>query len=164
MGKEMLTEAYRRLTGRLRGVAAGILKSDDDVSDALQEAFCRLWAAREPLSDCEAEGRLVTTVRRISIDTAVGRRRVAHLPQETSDSSPQPYAAEHSDMFSAHHTGRQQLLLEALPDMQRKVFELVGLSDFDYDVAAERLGISEQACRTNMCRARKTLRSLYNKI
>lgn len=162
MGKELLTEAFSRLTMRLRGVAGGILKSDDDVSDALQEAFCRLWAARTPSTDAEAEGRLVTTVKRVSIDAAVSRNRVADLDVGAADAEPD--ARGSSVEPAAYADERRRRLLEALPEMQRKVFELVGLNDFDYDVAARRLGISEQACRTNMCRARKTLRSLYHKL
>lgn len=54
MGKELLTEAFSRLTSRLRAVAGQILKSDDDVADALQESFCRLWDSRVPESEAEA--------------------------------------------------------------------------------------------------------------
>lgn len=154
MGKEMLTEAFGRLTSRLRAVAGSILKSDDDVADALQESFCRLWNSREPATESEAEGRCIVTVRNVSIDAAQRRNRLADFNSESLGLAD----------VGAMETGiaeLQQALLEKLPPLQREVFELVGLRDFDYDVAAERLGISEQAARTNMCRARKTLRLLY---
>ncbi len=143
MGKELLTEAFSRLTSRLRAVAGQILKSDDDVADALQESFCRLWDSR---------------VRHVSIDAAERRNRMADF---------NPEAFEKTEDADARETGIedvQKRLLAGLPPLQRQVFELVGLRDFDYDVAAVRLGITEQAARTNMCRARKTLRSLYNKL
>lgn len=158
MGKELLTEAFSRLTSRLRAVAGQILKSDDDVADALQESFCRLWDSRVPESEAEAEGRCIVTVRHVSIDAAERRNRMADF---------NPEAFEKTEDADARETGIedvQKRLLAGLPPLQRQVFELVGLRDFDYDVAAVRLGITEQAARANMCRARKTLRSLYNKL
>lgn len=159
MGKEMLTESFVRLRSRLRAVAATVLKSDDDIADALQESFCRLYNSRMPQSQAEADGRCIVTVRRVSIDSAAKRNRMADLPDNfemethASDTGPEHDIAE-----------IQETMLSALSPLQRVVFELVGLKDFDYDVAAERLGISEQAARTNMCRARKKLRDMYGRI
>ncbi len=152
MGKEMLTEVYGRLRKRLRAVAGSVLRSDDDIADALQESFCRLWSSREPSSLAEAEGRCIVTVRNVSITQAARNNRMADLD---ADRMEQTAAPAETDLAS-----RQEYLLSKLPGMQRQVFELVALRDFDYDVAADRLGISEQAARTNLCRARKTLCSL----
>ena len=91
-------------------------------------------------------------MRNVSITQAARNNRMADLD---ADRMEQTAAPAETDLAS-----RQEYLLSKLPGMQRQVFELVALRDFDYDVAADRLGISEQAARTNLCRARKTLRSL----
>ena len=155
MAKELLTETFSRLTSRLRAVAGKILKNDDDVADALQEAFCRLWNSRQPETQAEAEGRCVITVRRVSLDAAVRTNRLADLTDDYSDTL--ATVQNESDIVQL-----RERLLANLPPLQRQVFDLVALRDFDYDIAAERLGISEQAARTNLCRARKRLRELYN--
>lgn len=155
MAKELLTETFSRLTTRLRAVAGRILKNDDDIADALQEAFCRLWNSRQPESPAEAEGRCVVTVRRVSIDAAIRSNRMADLPDDPDCES--GVMQDETDIAEL-----RDRLLESLPPMQRQVFELVALRDFDYDIAAERLGISEQAARTNLSRARKRLRELYS--
>ncbi len=46
MNQEPLLSAFTRLRDNLLSMSRHILQNEDDASDAIQEAFCRLWPIR----------------------------------------------------------------------------------------------------------------------
>ena len=83
--KDTLTSAFVRLRYRLHRIASGILGDSDDADDALQDAFCRLWAHRERIKTAgEAEAMSVTTVHNVCIDFV---RRNSRSPMVGIDES-----------------------------------------------------------------------------
>lgn len=157
MGKEDLTYVYEKLRSKLRTVASGILKSDEDISDAIQESFCRLWNSKVPETLAEAEGRTVVTLKRVCIDSAVRSHRMA-----SAEDIPDGCVSNGEDDFSIGDL-RMELLSHLTP-VQRKVFVAVALEERSYEEVSEELGISYEALRTNLCRARKTLREIYRNL
>ena len=69
MNQEPLLSAFTRLRDNLLSMSRHILQNEDDASDAIQEAFCRLWPIRNKIkSEKEAAALTVTTTRNICID------------------------------------------------------------------------------------------------
>ena len=56
-----------------------------------------------------------------------------------------------------------RLLMSKLSPLQKSVFDLV-CEGVDYDIISARLGITEEAVRQNICRARKILRNEYKRF
>ncbi|MDE6161708.1 MAG: sigma-70 family RNA polymerase sigma factor [Muribaculaceae bacterium] len=157
MGKEIVTEAFVAMRLRLHNMACGILRDRAEADDAVQEAFCRLWESPASGDNVATRRRLVAVVRNLCIDRL--RRRITMQACAVSD-------AEAAACEPALHFDVEAIrlcLLRELPPMQREVFRLVALEDYDYDEVAVRLGISEEAARANMSRARKKLRDVYRK-
>ena len=76
MSEEILLTTFSQLRNRLMRLSRRFLRNEDDASDALQEAFCRLWPRRQTIrSPREAEALTVTTVRNVSIN--ILRRQAA---------------------------------------------------------------------------------------
>ena len=64
MNQEPLLSAFTRLRDNLLSMSRHILQNEDDASDAIQEAFCRLWPIRNKIkSEKEAAALTVTTTR-----------------------------------------------------------------------------------------------------
>lgn len=55
-------------------------------------------------------------------------------------------------------------LMSVLSPLQAKVFTMAVMDDYEYEVIALRLGLSVEAVRTHMSRARKKMIEQYKKI
>lgn len=162
MDNRTLTETFERLRGRLRRMASSMLGNDDDAEDALQDAFCRLFASGKLMtSDIMAEGTTVVTLRRVCLDSLKSRaaRRFVSL-----DEAPE-YPTEASAVIWEEEAvaDMTRILTASLSPMQKSVFEMVG-AGMDYEIVALRLGITQESARKLMSRARKILRDEYRKM
>lgn len=154
-----LSETYTRLRSRLKKMAASILNNEEDADDALQDAFCRLLIRenREPDSS-SSDGLVVTAVKRICVSYL--RKRATHASEsidnhEMAGSSTIGSIWEEEEMADFHRR-----IMGKLSKTQKTVFEMVS-NGIDYDIIALRLGISEEAVRQHVSRARKILKNEY---
>ena len=86
MNQEPLLSAFTRLRDNLLSMSRHILQNEDDASDAIQEAFCRLWPIRNKIkSEKEAAALTVTTTRNICIDQIRKKARFPELDIETNN-------------------------------------------------------------------------------
>lgn len=161
MGNQKYTDTFSRLRVRLHRIASSILKNEDDADDALQEAFCRLWASpSKPVTREMADGAAILTVKRICIDSL--RNRNFHIDKDLPDDFDVIENVESVWDNDSLKELEKSLLLK-IPPLQRSVFEMVS-KGIDYDIIALRMGISEPYVRKLICRARQTLRSEYKKL
>lgn len=156
MTDESSTATFLALRLRLRTAAASILRNDDDADDALQELFVRTW--RSDTEPRDHRSYLFASLRNICIDMLRRRNTAAQAPPpedavDTAGRIESRDTIEHVRRFVGHH-------LSGLP---RSVFELYVYDQLDYDEISVRLGISVEATRTAMSRARKTIRQNFKR-
>lgn len=87
-------------------------------------------------------------------------RKPKTLPLEQSDSDRlkvKAFTFKDMDKF-------ESLLTTGLTDVQRRIYSLVTHDGKEYDLIAETLGISVEAVRMHMSRARTKIRENYKKI
>ncbi|MBY0274035.1 sigma-70 family RNA polymerase sigma factor [Candidatus Binatia bacterium] len=165
----------RRQTGPLLAVARRILSSEDDARDAVQEAFVSAWRG---IAGFDGTARLSTWLHRIVVNAALMKLRSRRRrPEEsiddllpcfdengawTSGMAQQPSAAE------AHVASRQtralvQRCIARLPDAYRVVLVLRDIEDRDTGEVAETLGVSPNAVKIRLHRARQALRTLLER-
>lgn len=154
MGKETLTDTFQLLRQRLHTAACRILQDDDDADDAVQDTFCNLWNAREPETSTEARCRMFAVLKNVCINKLRQRRPQADveklaIPVEDQNAGDAQRLASH--------------LLSVLTPMQQQIVRLSAIDDLDYEEIAGRLGMSIDAVRMHICRARKKMRQLYEK-
>jgi RNA polymerase sigma factor (sigma-70 family) len=162
MSEEILITTFTKLRQRLLRLAKGIVANDDEASDALQDAFCRLWPRREDIDSSEkAQALTVVTVRNLCLDSLRKRRDVYTL-DEAQDSPP-----VESDQERLEREERfrliEQWVDEALTPVQRTIFRRKEFEGESVEQIAASLSMQEAAVRMNLSRARKTIRELYNK-
>jgi RNA polymerase sigma-70 factor (ECF subfamily) len=161
---------------RLLALSRRILRDEEDARDAVQEAFVHAWKGLPSF----AEGsRLSTWLHRIAVNAALmklrSRRRHPEepiddlLPAFAEDGHQVPPSepwAEPADVA----LDRQQLAavvrqqIERLPDTYRLVLLLRDMEGLDTAEAAEALGVSENAVKLRLHRARQALRTLLDPI
>ena len=87
MDSNTFTSLFITLRDRLRTISWRYLENDDDVDDALQDMFIRLWNHSEKYKDeSQATGAMVTSIKNISIDHIRGNNAHPHADISEADS------------------------------------------------------------------------------
>ena len=154
--KRLLLPHYRRMYA----TAITILRNSDDASDAVQEAFTRLWERRDELPNIDnPEAFCVTTVKRICIDRL--RRSTLPINEVTEDTL---LIADDSDKQADTRESLQlvTLLINKLPEQQRQVLQLRAFNECSLDEIESITGLTGVNVRTLLSRARRRMRELFN--
>lgn len=170
--------AYERLVnehgGRMLAVARRMLRNDEEARDALQEAF--LLAFRG-LPRFAGQSRLSTWLHRIVVNAALMklRSRRAHPEESIEPLLPTFLEDGHSSVSYGDWPESADLLLERaqvrervrasidrLPVTYRTVLLLRDIEELDTGEVAEALGISANAVKIRLHRARQALRELLD--
>ena len=154
MERDFIISAFRSVRRRL------MPRRTDDDEDALQEAFCRLWARRADFSSQgEAEGFLTVATRNVSIDRQ--RRRQAHPETDIDAIDRHPASDDDDDSRSEQIAEINRLIGSHLSQRDREILYRRDRDGWEFDEIAESFGISEANARMIVSRSRKTIRSLY---
>lgn len=157
MKTDNLTSSFLALRDKLHRSALGFLKNDEDARDALQDTFFNLWRDGGAQTETEARNKLFAVLRNICIDRL--RKPKTYPLDETDTECLEVKAFSFEDMDKY-----ESLLTTGLTDIQRQIYSLVTHDGIEYDAIAETLGMSVEAVRMNMSRARKKIRDNYKQI
>lgn len=162
----------RQYGGTMLAVARRLLRHEDNARDAVQEAFLQAFRA---IQHFRAEARLSTWLHRIVVNAALMRHRSASrrpevpiddlLPRFEDDGHhAEPVQAlpddVESSVDSARTRARVRACVERLPDQYRAVIVLRDLEELSTAEAAQALGITENAVKIRLHRARQALHTL----
>lgn len=168
---ELLVRTY---SGRLLAVTRRILRSEEDARDAVQEAFV---SAFRSLGRFEGEARLSTWLHRIAVNAALMRLRTRRRrPEESIDPLLPVYQEDghHAERFTAWaepvdvamQRAETRILvrrtIDHLPESYRTVLLLRDIEQLDTDETAAMLGITANAVKIRLHRARQALRTLLD--
>ncbi|MCI0659116.1 MAG: sigma-70 family RNA polymerase sigma factor [Acidobacteria bacterium] len=167
-------ELVRLHTGRLLAVARRFVRNPEDAQDVVQEAFI---SAFRSLDRFEGTARLSTWLHRIVVNAALMRLRSRRRAPEDSIEDLLPKFledghAEHSSRewgMSGEEAIQQaqtrQLVrqcIERLPESYRLVLILRDIEEMDTEEAAKLMGITANAVKIRLHRARQALRGLLD--
>ena len=156
--------AYKRTVMEMRPalllVAKRITRNSEDAEDVVQEVCLKLWhRCRTAGQPDNMKAYCMTMTRNISIDKIRGRdhgepldelqhvEAATHLPDEL---------LEIKEEHTLIHT-----IIAALPPLQGKILRLKEIEGYETDEIAALTGITVEAVRNNLSRARRQLRDLY---
>lgn len=161
--RDLYEVLVRRHNERLYRVVRSILTSEADVEDAMQEAYVRAY---QHLAQFDGRGTFAGWLRQIAAREALGRlRRRAIEPTSTSpapDGSMDDYLAPAALPDESADQRELRLLIgrvvDDLPAGLRSVFVLREVERLPAEEVAQTLGISNEAMRVRLHRARRALR------
>ena len=151
---------YARYSGRILGFLLRLSGRREVAEDLFQETFCKLARNAARL---DADTDLAAWLFRVARNAWVSHRRwsmldVSRLVVLAEDALP---AAVQTDLLARSDAARRLVQLEAalakLPPASREVLLLVGVEGFEQEQAAAILGISYEALRQRLSRARTQL-------
>ena len=151
---------YRRHTPVLYGVVSRFLRDPADVEDAIQETWI---AAARRLAGFRWETALGTWLVAIAINCARNRLRRQRADEagdygevtELPVTSPIEHAIDPIDMERA---------IDALPDGYRQVLVLHDVHGYKHDEVADMLGIATGTSKSQLTRARSSLRRWLGRL
>ena len=168
-------QLVRAYGGRMLAVARRLLRDDDDARDAVQEAFL---AAFRSISQFEGSAQLSTWLHRIVVNAALMKLRSRQRkPEEPIDDllpkfledghrvdHGSPGWAEPVDVLlqRAEVCALVRRSIDRLPPAYRTVLLCRDIEGLDTSEAATLLGISENAVKVRLHRARQALRTLLD--
>jgi RNA polymerase sigma-70 factor (ECF subfamily) len=168
-------ELVRSSGPRLLATLRRMLRREDDAQDALQETFL---AAHRHLRDFAGQSKLSTWLHRIAVNVALMRLRAQKrrpeasieelLPRFEDDGHRvlEPAAPELSPELELDAESRRRTVrdcIDALPESHRSVLVLRDIEELSGEETAVLLGISAEAAKMRLHRARQALRTLLER-
>jgi RNA polymerase sigma-70 factor (ECF subfamily) len=162
----------RRHGGAMLAVARRLLRNDDDARDVLQDAFLQAFRA---IGRFREDARLSTWLHRIVVNAALMRLRSASrrpeqslddlMPQfdaqgyHVSSIEPLPVSVE-AAVERQERRVRVRACVERLPAQYRAAIVLRDFEELSTEEVAKVLGVTENAVKIRLHRARQALRTL----
>ncbi|HJR59425.1 MAG TPA: sigma-70 family RNA polymerase sigma factor [Vicinamibacterales bacterium] len=169
---EAFEELVRAHTGRLLSVARRILRNEEDARDAVQEGFLSAFRA---LAAFNGQSRLATWLHRIVVNAALMKLRTRSRRPEVSIEELLPRFREDGhhlvpvtewkssvEALLVQQETRTRLLeaLELLPQNYRTIVLLRDIEELDTETTANLLGLTPNAVKIRLHRARQALARL----
>ncbi|MDX1419027.1 MAG: RNA polymerase sigma-70 factor [Rubricoccaceae bacterium] len=149
---------FRHLHAPLLRYASSLV-GPDAADDVVQDAFVRIWNARERLDpDRSLRALLYQTVRNLAFNRTRDRRLhdEKHVEMSVTVASPPAPDAVTDGARLDDHLGRW---IEALPPRQREALTLSRFDGLTHDEIADAMGVSPRTVNNHLVAALKTLRS-----
>lgn len=160
--KNTVLNAFQRLKGRLRQMAARITGDEICADDVLQDAFVKLWVRRSDIgSDNEACALMTTTVRNLSIDEIRRQKHLACTSVDEQCEEPPDDAYELQRAAEERLRKIELIIAQRLTPVQRRILLMRDCDGLDYDYIAQELQMQAAAVRMQLSRARKVVRDIY---
>jgi RNA polymerase sigma-70 factor, ECF subfamily len=139
----------RRHNQRLYRAARAIMKSDDEAEDIVQQAWLEVF---RNLAQFRGDAAFTTWATRIAVNAAITHARkrpvIAEVPEGVAMDKPD------EDLERAELGQLLEECLERLPQGNREVMVLRDVLELDTAETAQMLGLSEEAVRVRLHRAR----------
>jgi RNA polymerase sigma-70 factor (ECF subfamily) len=173
---EAFAELVSRAGGRMLAVARRFLRHEEDARDVVQESFL---AAFRAIHGFDASARLTPGLHRIVVNHALMRlRRAARHPEVAIDELlPRFDSTGHhvvpvvdwsddaeATLLDGEVRAQVRACIDRLPDTHRTVLLLRDIEERSTGETAAALGISENAVKVRLHRARQALRTLLEPL
>ncbi len=175
------------LKNELYRLALRITLDSAEAEDVVQETMIKVWNRREQWDEIESiEAFCLTICRNMAVDRTrqaskknISIDKCSSLQSPTPNSSPLTpnfsFLTPHSSLLTPNSTfltpeerleqnDRLQIvkrLIDSLPEKQRTAMQLRDIEGKSYKEIAEIMGINEQQVKTNIFRARQTIKEKF---
>jgi RNA polymerase sigma-70 factor (ECF subfamily) len=169
-------ELVERYGPRLFATAKRLLRSDEEARDAVQDAFL---SAFRGLAAFNGAAKVSTWLHRIAVNAALMRiRSRKHRAEQSIDDllprfeedggwsdAPQASAVSSHEVLERRETrALVRACIDRLPDTYRTVLLMRDIEDLDTEEVADLLGVTPNAVKIRLHRARQALRALIEQV
>ncbi|MCF0192918.1 MAG: sigma-70 family RNA polymerase sigma factor [Prevotella sp.] len=147
-------------------LALRITLNREDAEDVVQETLIRCWNKRDEWENIDSVQAFATTIcRNLAVDcTKRAGRKTTALNTSQIDAQPDSNSLTSSPLQKVIRQERLELLQQIvnhLPENQKLCLQLRDFEEKSYKEIAEMLQITEQQVKTNIFRARQTIKKSF---
>lgn len=155
-------ELYRRYYGFCMSVCLRYTTNREDALEVLNDSFMKVF---DNLDSYDLERPFTSWLRRILVNTALDayRRAIRHKLVVSHDNFEEIAESTLQDEEPGLSVEEIMQLFNRLPDMLRMTYNLYEIEGYSHEEIAGILDISPGTSRSNLSRAKKTLRAVYTK-
>jgi len=147
-----------RLEDRMYRLAKMMLISTDEAADAVQEVFAKLWTKRDKLNNISnRDAYFMRAVRNFCLDRIKSKQAKEGRLDSVQFMVQGASVEKQYDNQEAVSVVAQLML--TLPEKQRMIVHLRDIEGYDFREIATMVDMNENAIRTALSRARKTLKT-----
>ena len=147
-------QIYSRFSSKMLSVCRQYIKDIQLAEDVMITAFMKVFTN---LNKFEHKGSFEGWIRRIMVNECISYLRVQKKVKFTED---EVYVEESFNATDSQFSIDQiQILIDALPDGYKKVFNLYAIEGYKHNEIAKMLGINEGTSKSQLSHARKMLQT-----
>jgi len=148
----------KRLEDKMFRLAKIMLVSTDEAADAVQEVYTKLWIKKEQLNSISnRDAYFIRAVRNYCLDRIKSKQAKENRLDSIEFMMKAP-SEEHRYETEEAVSIVEKFLLQ-LPEKQRIIVQLRDVEGYEFSEIAQMLDMNENAIRTALSRARKTLKN-----
>ncbi|SNR75333.1 RNA polymerase sigma factor [Flavobacterium sp. ov086] len=152
-------QIYSRFSPKMLSVCRQYIKDIQLAEDVMITAFMKVFTN---LNKFENKGSFEGWIRRIMVNECISYLRVQKKVKFTED---EIYVEESFNAIdSKFSTDQIQLLIDALPDGYKMIFNLYAIEGYKHNEIAKMLGINEGTSKSQLSHARKMLQKQINTL
>lgn len=150
---------YELFRPKIYSIAIQYLKSEELAKEVVQDVFLKIWLDRAELISITS---LEAWLYKVAKNNILNRLKRIGIEMKAKD-----YFSSHTALISyemeyqlesKEYTSILQEVINALPEQQRKVFELARIQKLSYEKIGEQMNLSPLTVKTHMARALKAIR------
>ncbi|ARK12660.1 RNA polymerase sigma factor [Fibrivirga algicola] len=150
---------------RLFRLATLFLRNREDAEDALQDVLMRLWSNRQQLDTYQSvEALAVQMTRNLCLDRLKSHARQKSVDQADLGNVPTEQLSPYRQTELTDSASQMRRLIDELPDAQKLVLHLRDVEEYSFEEIEQVTGLSINAIRVTLSRARQRLRDGYLKL
>ncbi len=159
MTEQQFENIFKEYFAYLSNVAFGMVKSEDDSYDIVQQVFVKLWDKR---FDVDVDDNIKSYLYRATKNTALNfidkNKRIIKIDDDRLSDMPEHSFEENTDFLSGQVEDAINRAISELPEKCKLVFTLSRYTDKTNRDIADELNISIKAVEKHISRALKELR------
>lgn len=155
-----LAEIYRRHARAVFSYARSLTRNTEEAEDLVSETFVKAVLHRNDIRTATVRGYLLTTVRNLFLNSRRRAGREVDLDEERADHSP----AVDRLIDGRQLADRARVAIASLGDGERRALRLRADEGLSYRQIGEALGLTAQAAKMRVRRARARLSSTLSEL
>lgn len=151
------------LKNKLFRLANRLLGDREEAQDIVQETFIKLWNRREKLDEYRSvEALAVVTARNLCIDKLKAKKHPVERLDNIKADIPENEMESKTEFYDL--AAQIKEIIKKLPEQMKTIMQLRDIEGYDFEEIAGILGMTENAIRVNLSRARKKVREIIIKL
>lgn len=150
------------LKNKIYRLAKALLNNSSEAEDAVQDIYLKLWSSRKELEKADnATGLSLQIARNHCIDKLRARNRLQFSDLIDNDEKLSDDLSPYEETEQKDLVKNVKRLINALPEQQRIVIHLRDVEGLEMDEIAAITGMTENAIKVYLSRARQSIRKSF---